>query len=479
MKGLNPLRSVVIWVLLLLLSVPALSLAQGDESIDKFSQEQLDQMLAPIALYPDSLLAQILMAATYPLEVVMADRWVKENRDLQGDRLNDALDNQPWDVSVKALVPFPDVLSMMNEKLNWTQMVGDAFLAQEDDVMDTVQRLRQKAYAADNLKSSDKQQVTVEDNSIQIEPANPEVVYVPAYDPTWVYGPWWWPAYPPYIVYPYWPGVVITPGYITFGVGCFVGISWGRAWGHWDWRNHHVFVNENRHININRRNIDWSHIRTAPWSHDPSHRKGVPYRNPRLQEQFRRTAPGALENRRPFRGFGEPGAAPRTPGQRSGRMPGTPGGARRPLEGKTGTPGAVTAPPTGFGFPGPGERPVVTTVTPESRGRSPERTPGSPGGGRFRDGRTGAPMAAPTPLPPAPPAPAARPSTPRTGFGFPSAGERPVATTVAPRDSGEGPERPQGAPGGFRRPSEGQTGAPAPGARPASPPRTGFGFPRN
>jgi hypothetical protein len=318
MKRPKSFQAAVIWVLVLLLVVPATVFAQNAQSgTKKFSQEQLDQMIAPIALYPDSLLAQILMAATYPLEVVMAERWIKQNKGLQGDQLNDALDKQTWDTSVKALVPFPEVLAMMSDKLDWTQVVGDAFLAQESDVMDTVQQLRQRAYAANNLKSSEKQQVTVEENVIRIEPTNPQVIYVPAYDPSWAYGSWWWPSYPPYAVYPYWPGVFIAPGYIAFGVGCFVGAYWGHAWGHWDWGQHSVYVNDRHNININRRNYDVSNMRTTPWRHDPGHRS--------------------------FRGFDRSSSGgPGGPGRRSGGSIGTPGGGRGPNQGRTVNPSAVS-----------------------------------------------------------------------------------------------------------------------------------------
>ena len=390
----------VIWVLVLLLIAPAPVFAQdGQGGANKFSQEQLDRMIAPIALYPDSLLAQILMAATYPLEVVMADRWIKQNRDLQGDQLNDALDNQTWDTSVKALVPFPDVLSMMSEKLDWTQMVGDAFLAQESDVMDTVQQLRQRAYAADNLKSTEKQQVTVEDDSIRIEPTNPEVVYVPAYDPSWVYGPWWWPGYPPYVVYPYWPGVVIAPGFIAFGVGCFVGAFWGHVWGHWDWRHHRVFVNERHNININRRNFDTSNMRTTPWMHDPSHRRGVYYRDPSLRERFRQKNPVAIENRRPFRGFDQsPGGGPGSPGRRSGGTVSTPGRVRGPGEGRTVNPGALSVPSATAGRPGASRASIPQSPPQGTVNRIPSPSASTPSGVRGpREGRTVTPGAVSVP----------------------------------------------------------------------------------
>ena len=168
--------------LLLLTVTPPWVFAQDQPG--KFRQEELDQMLAPIALYPDSLLAQILMASTYPLEVVQADRWVKANRNLTGDQLNDTLDKKNWDPSVRALVPFPQILSMMSERLEWTQRLGDAFLDQRDEVMDTIQQLRAKAQAAGNLRDTGEQRVMVEDRGIVIESAQPEVVYVPAYDPT-------------------------------------------------------------------------------------------------------------------------------------------------------------------------------------------------------------------------------------------------------------------------------------------------------
>lgn len=389
MKRPKSFQLAVIWALVLLLAAPAPAFAQDEQDVaKKFSQEQLDRMMAPVALHPDSLLAQILMASTYPLEVVMADRWVKQNSDLQGDQRDDAIDNLNWDPSVKALVPFPDVLSMMSEKLEWTQMIGDAFLAQEEDVMNTVQQLRRKAYAIDNLKSSEKQMVAVEGDSIRIEPANPEVVYVPAYDPLWVYGPWWWPGYPPYVVYPYWPGVVIAPGFIAFGAGWFVGASWGRVWGHWDWRHRRVFVNQKRNININRRNIDVSNVRTTPWAHDPGHRRGVPYRDPSLRERFRQRSPGAVENRRPFRGFDRsPGRAPGTPGRRSGGTMSAPppAGTRGTIDGRTVRPGT-------------------------GAGRSV--TPGAPSIPDRGTGRSVAP-AAPAPIAPVPPATVAPPSVPR------------------------------------------------------------------
>jgi hypothetical protein len=355
MKKQKSFQAAAIWVLVLLIVAPSTVFAQDAQSgAKKFPQEQLDQMIAPIALYPDSLLAQILMAATYPLEVVIAERWVKQNKGLQGDQLNDALDKQVWDISVKALVPFPEVLAMMSDKLDWTQMVGDAFLVQENDVMDTVQQLRQRAYAANNLKSSDKQQVTMEENVIRIEPTNPQVVYVPAYDPSWAYGSWWWPGYPPYAVYPYWPGVYVAPGYIAFGIGCFVGAYWGHAWGYWDWGHHSIYVNDKHNININRGNINVSNMRTTPWMHDPGHRS---------VRGFARSSNGT------------PGGS----GRSSGGTMGSPGGVRGPNQGRTVDPGAVSAPKAATGRNG---APGISTSPSQYRGTNHISSPSvsRPGG---------------------------------------------------------------------------------------------------
>ena len=166
------------------------------------SQGELDALVAPIALYPDALLAQVLMASTYPLEVVQADRWAKANKSLKGDKLNEALDKQDWDASVKELVSTPTVLAMMNDKLDWTQKLGDAVLAQQADVMDAIQRLRAKAQANGKLETTKQQKVTVtkeaDQEVIVIEPTSPETVYVPYYDPAVVYGSWPYPDYPPY-----------------------------------------------------------------------------------------------------------------------------------------------------------------------------------------------------------------------------------------------------------------------------------------
>ena len=300
------------WLLVLIIAVPPWAIAQETEAetTKSFKQEELDQMLAPIALYPDSLLAQVLMASTYPLEVVQADRWAQQNKELEGDALAEELEKQDWDPSVKSLVQFPDVLSMMGEKLDWTQKLGDAFLAQQEDVTNTVQNLRTKAKETGNLKTTQEQVVKVEKEVIIIEPAKTEVVYVPVYNPTIVYGSWWWPHYPPYYYYPpYYP----RPTLYGFATGVAIGVAWGYAWGHWNWHRHSVNININRNINYNK-NINRDRYRQqygdreGQWKHNPEHRKGVSYRDQKTAQQYNRAGSrDAVKSRENFRGKAEAG----------------------------------------------------------------------------------------------------------------------------------------------------------------------------
>ena len=294
-------NSALVGFLVLLLAVPPPAFGQGEGTASTFKQEELDQMLAPIALYPDSLLAQVLMAAAYPIEVVQADRWVKQNKNLKGEQLNAALDKMSWDLSVKALVPFPQVLAMMSEQLDWTSNLGEAFLAQQADVMNTVQKLRAKAKDQGNLKTTKEQKVVVQDQVIVIEPANPTVVYVPTYNPTVVYGSWWYPSYPPYPYYPYYPaGAVVTAGVLGFAAGVAVGAAWNNGWGSWNWGRGDCNVNVNRNTNINRNQV--SHYNTQRWQADASHRKGAGYRNEANRQRYGQGGPGSADNRRDFRG---------------------------------------------------------------------------------------------------------------------------------------------------------------------------------
>ncbi|WP_288407233.1 DUF3300 domain-containing protein [uncultured Herbaspirillum sp.] len=219
-----------------------------------YTQQQLDQMLAPVALYPDSLLAQVLMASTYPLEVVQAQRFVEARPGLQGDGLARAVAPMPWDPSVKALVQFPSVLAMLNDRLDWMQQLGQAFLAQQPAVMDTVQNLRERARIAGTLESSPQQRVVVQEDVIEIVPVNPQVVYVPYYNPTVVYGSWWWPSAPPLVWVP--PPRYRPPSYssgfsasISFSSGIGVmSAFFGDARP--DWRQRQVLVTQTRINNI-------------------------------------------------------------------------------------------------------------------------------------------------------------------------------------------------------------------------------------
>jgi len=223
-------------------------------------------------------------------------------------------------------VNFPQVLEMMNEKLDWTQKLGDAFLAQEKEVMGTIQSLRAKAYAEGNLQTTKEQTVIVEKDpqTIIIQPANPQVVYVPAYNPTVVYGVWAYPAYPPYPVYP--PGYVATTAAFSFAAGVAVGAAWGYAWGHSDWHGGDVDVDVNRNTNINR-NIDRGKYATqyqggqGKWQHNPEHRKGVAYRDQGTAQKFNRGPSASTQDRAAYRGRADAGR------QEPGR-----GGAARPRD---------------------------------------------------------------------------------------------------------------------------------------------------
>ena len=319
MKRVGTFRLVLILFLSLQMGVPPGLLAQGAEGPKPFTQEELDQVVAPIALHPDSLLAQILMASTYPLEVVQAERWAKQNKDLKGDALTAALEKQNWDPSVKSLVNFPPVLQMMSEKLDWTQKLGDAFIGQEKEVMQTVQKLRKKAEEQGNLKTTKEQKVSVEQETktIIIEPADPQVVYVPTYNPAVVYGTWWYPAPPPYYYYP--PGYAAGGALFTFGVGLAVGAAWGYAWGGCGWGRNEVNIDIDRNTNINN-NIDRDKVKNdmknrgqgdrgqGKFQHDASHRKGVSYRDQATAQKYNRgSSADAAKSRDSYRGRGEQG----------------------------------------------------------------------------------------------------------------------------------------------------------------------------
>jgi len=314
------------WLLVLLPSPLVPPPVAGQTAEATFKPEEIEQLVAPIALYPDSLVSQILMASTYPLEVVEADRWVKQNKNQKGDAFAAALEKQTWDPSVKSLTNFPQVLSMMNEKLELTQKLGDMFIAQQKDVLDAVQRLRAKAQESGNLKTTTEQKVIVEEKIIKIEPANPQVVYVPTYNPTVVYGAWPYPAYPPYPWYP--PGYVATAAF-SFAAGVAVGAAWGYAWGGCNWRGGNVDVDINRNVNINNTHINRQNYQanlqargvntSGQWQHDASHRKGVAYRDNATAQKFNRgTNAQAAQARESFRGRAESGRQDLARGEASG-----------------------------------------------------------------------------------------------------------------------------------------------------------------
>jgi hypothetical protein len=296
MNTLRKLAAILLLPTVAIASAPALAdttPSSPGKDASSFTAEQLEQMVAPIALYPDSLLMQILMASTYPLEIVQAQRWREKNPALKEKALEEALKSQEWDPSVKSLCGFPDVLKRMSENLDWTQDLGDAFLGQQAAVTDAVQRMRGKAYEAGQLKTTSQQTVTQQpDKIIVIQPASPEVVYVPTYSCTVVYGSYWHYPYYYYPAYYYAP-----PGY---GAMMFTaGFVWGAAmWGgcRWGWGHTHVHIdvhhynnfNRNTNINVNvnkNTNINVNN-KTAGWNHNPSHRRGVNYRNSTTARQY-------------------------------------------------------------------------------------------------------------------------------------------------------------------------------------------------
>lgn len=327
--------------------------------------EQLAQLVSPIALYPDDLLAQVLMASTYPLEVVEASRWLTAHKNLKGEALRTAVEKEKWDDSVKGLVATPQVLDMLSNKLSWTKDLGDAFLAQQSDVMDAVQALRARAQQNKKLETTKEQKVTnrTESNKqvIVIESATPNTVYVPYYDPAVVYGSWPYPAYPPYYyppAYGYYPmlgtGMAFAAG---IALGAWAGSWWGGGCG---WGNNTININNSRN-------------RVTHWNHNPAHRQGVRYNNPHVANRYGRgdAGRGNVQNRADFRGRDgnrpgggdRPGAGNRPGG---GDRPGAgnrPGGGDRPGGGQAGNrPGGGDRPsagtrPSGGNRPSAGQRP--------------------------------------------------------------------------------------------------------------------------
>jgi hypothetical protein len=355
-------------LVVLIAFAPMRALAQApaqpaaSQTVVPLKPEQLEQLAAPIALYPDPLLAQVLMAATYPLEVVAAERFASANKNLKPEELKEQAEKKNWDKNVVALVATPDVLKMMSDKLDWTQQVGDALLAQQADLMDAIQRLRSKAKAQNKLETTKQQVVSTKQEQgkqiITIEPADPETIYVPYYDPAVVYGVWPYLDYPAY--YFPWPGY-IARGVIAAGIafgGAYALGRWTSGGNYWggsvNWGNNNI--NINRPINIGDRD------RVQRFSHNPAHRHGVKYPQ-QLQQKFaNRPGAGDAGQRIDFRGRdgqqvvrpdqGGPGRDRPTAGDRPGGD--RPGAGQRPAGGDR--PGAGQR-PGGGDRPGAGQRP--------------------------------------------------------------------------------------------------------------------------
>jgi Protein of unknown function (DUF3300) len=274
---------------------------QSGQQQAKISNEQLDSLVAPIALYPDPLLAQTLAASTYPLEIIQLKQWLEKNKNLKDKALADAVKKQEWDPSVQAMAAFPDAVKQLAENVKWTTDLGNAFLAQQSDVMDAVQRMRAKAKDNGNLKSTEQQKVetkVIESKSVVvIEPSKPEVIYVPSYNPTVVYGA---PAYPyPPIAYPP-PGYYAAGMALSFGVGVAMGAAWGGCCG-WNagWGgNNDIVVNRNNTFVNNSNRQNYNNRQTAnrggnSWQHNPQHRGGAPYSSNQVASRYGGTSRGS------------------------------------------------------------------------------------------------------------------------------------------------------------------------------------------
>jgi hypothetical protein len=323
----------------------------GEAEAPPIPAEQLESLVAPIALYPDPLLSQTLVASTYPLEIIQLQQWLEKNKTLKDKALVDAVKKQDWDPSIQAMAALPDAVKQLAENVQWTTDLGNAFLAQQSDVMDAVQRMRKKAKDAGNLKSSEQQKVETQviesKSTIVIQQASPEVVYVPSYNPTVVYGA---PAYPyPPIAYPP-PGYYAAGMAISFGVGIAMGAAWGGGWG-WNsgWGgNNNVTINTNNNFNRNTNVSGGNRVSNRPaggnsnWQHNPQHRGGAPYSNRATATKYGGTARGdsmsnrqsqARQNQAQRGNRQQAGVSDRSSGgdrQQQGSRDRTPGGRQQP-----------------------------------------------------------------------------------------------------------------------------------------------------
>jgi len=387
------------------------------------SPAELEQLVASIALYPDELLGQVLIASTYPLEVVHAARWVRDagSAAYSASTLDTLLAGFDWDPSVKSLVPFPQVLQMMDSHLVWTQTLGDAFLAQQWDVMQAVQRLRHRALADGTLRSTDQQMVIIDGATIKIVPARPQVVYVPYYDPTIVYGPWPYAEYPPYWFPPppsYYVEPSVVPG-IYFFAGGVVVVSWLWDWVWYDWHRHYFHIDHNRYNRIHRGHRP---VQSDKWAHDHYHRRSVPYPTEQTRKEYGDGHPHGHDGSPEHRGYG-PGEPPEPAviGGHPGGPPPAETVAPPPKEKKK------EQPPTRF----PGAR----EPRPEWQGRTPPVD---------RPRAVTPPPAPPTTV--RTPAPDVRINAPRPRVERPERPARPVVRQAAPPA-----ERPRIVPPAFRQ----------------------------
>lgn len=386
-------RRYFIGICMLALAIPT---AFAEERVEYFTPERLEQLVAPIALYPDALVAQVLMASTYPLQVTQAARWLKRHSNLKDQELDRAAQGEPWDPSVKSLLHFRDLLDRMNENLDWTRDLGDAVLAQQPAVMEAIQRMRRYAHEAGNLQSNDKQRVVVEEKVIRVEPAT-EVVYVPAYNPTVVYGGYWAPSswYYPLFAYPYdywYPVGYPAYGIVSFGVGVLVGAA---IWGHCDWYDgwigyhdyHHHWhgggdVYVDRSLTIN--NYDGHRPGPTRWEHNPLNRRGVAYRDPDTTRRYDAVRRDLTQNRQQS---GALGPATRPTGRQEaprgydlmGRRA-APGALDAPSNRPGGASGAASrAVPSGPGSVA-GRNPAASAGDPAARGERPSQRSDRPQG---------------------------------------------------------------------------------------------------
>src|SRR5262245_60323255 len=282
--------------------------AQATDQAVRIPTDQLDALVAPIALFSDPLIGQTLVASTYPLEIMQLQQWLQRNPNLKGQALTDAVKQQPWDPSVQAMAALPDLVKRLSDDIQWTTDLGNAFLAQQSDVMNAVQRMRAKAEQKGTLQSTPQQTVQSEvqdgTNVIVIEPASPDVMYVPSYNPEAVYGA---PVYPyPDIYYPSYTGAVAASA-ISWGLGAAMGAAWGGGWGGWGWGpgwgHGDIDINWNNNFNraawnradFNRANFTGANRNN--WQHNPQHRGGTPYANRAVANRFGSNAGGSLASR--------------------------------------------------------------------------------------------------------------------------------------------------------------------------------------